>query len=235
MQGLAVVTGGARGIGRAVCETLATAGYDVVVVDINPAGAALAEAIGGVFFQADVSRESDVAQLAEYCGELGPVRVLVSNAGRFIQKPLAQVSLQAWDQILRTNLTASFLLAREFQSLLAPMSSMVLIASTRAHQSEPHTEAYAASKGGLVALGHALAVSMGPRTRVNVVSPGWIDTRETSLSDRDHEQHPAGRVGRPEDVAQMVAYLASHTSGFATGGEYVIDGGMSRRMIYHEA
>jgi len=120
---------------------------------------------------------------------------------------------------------------------------VVNIASTRALQSEPHTEAYAASKGGLVALTHALAVSLGPAVRVNCISPGWIDTsawqprgqeRTSALRPEDHAQHPAGRVGRPEDVAILCAYLVSDAAGFVTGQNFVIDGGMTRKMIYEE-
>jgi NAD(P)-dependent dehydrogenase (short-subunit alcohol dehydrogenase family) len=110
--------------------------------------------------------------------------------------------------------------------------AIVNIASTRALQSEPDSEPYAASKGGVVALTHALALSLGPRVRVNCVSPGWIDTRAAKLSRADHAQHPVGRVGRPEDVAELVAFLLSDAAGFATGQNYVLDGGMTRKMIY---
>ena len=110
--------------------------------------------------------------------------------------------------------------------------AIVNIASTRAVQSEPQTEAYAAAKGGMVALTHALAISLGPQVRVNCVSPGWIDTGKTKLRRVDHEQHPVGRVGRPEDVAQLVAFLLSDAAGFATGQDYILDGGMTRKMIY---
>jgi NAD(P)-dependent dehydrogenase (short-subunit alcohol dehydrogenase family) len=109
---------------------------------------------------------------------------------------------------------------------------MVTVASTRALMSEPDIEAYAASKGGLVALTHALAVSLGPEVRVNCISPGWIDTRGEDLRPEDHAQHPAGRVGRPEDVAELVAYLLGDRSGFVTGANIVIDGGITRKMIH---
>jgi NAD(P)-dependent dehydrogenase (short-subunit alcohol dehydrogenase family) len=124
--------------------------------------------------------------------------------------------------------------------LRAHSGAIVNLASTRAGQSEPDTEAYAASKGGLLALTHALAISLGPEIRVNAVSPGWIDARDPSarraepLTDADHAQHPAGRVGTVEDVAAMVAWLLSKNAGFVTGQEFVVDGGMTKKMIYSE-
>jgi len=137
--------------------------------------------------------------------------------------------------VLATNLTSTFLLARRTETLLrAARGAIVTIASTRARMSEPNTEAYAASKGRLVALTHALAISLGPDVRVNCVSPGWIETRGEPLRPEDHAQHPAGRVGRVEDVAAMVAFLLGPESGFITGAEFVVDGGMTRTMIYRE-
>jgi NAD(P)-dependent dehydrogenase (short-subunit alcohol dehydrogenase family) len=165
----------------------------------------------------------------------GRLDALVSNAGFMIRKPLAQLSLADWSAVLATNLTATFLLVREAEAMLrAARGAVVAIASTRARQSEPHTESYAASKGGLVALTHALAVSLGPDVRVNCVSPGWIDVAGDELRPEDHAQHPAGRVGRPEDIAALVAWLVGPESGFVTGAEIVSDGGMTRRMIYAE-
>ncbi len=108
------------------------------------------------------------------------------------------------------------------------------MASTRAHMSEPDTESYSASKGGLLALTHALAVSLGPSVRVNCISPGWIDTHDSTLSPEDHGQHPAGRVGRPDDIASMAAWLLEPANAFITGAEFIIDGGMTRKMIYVE-
>jgi NAD(P)-dependent dehydrogenase (short-subunit alcohol dehydrogenase family) len=137
--------------------------------------------------------------------------------------------------VIGTNLTATFLLVRAAEGLLrAAKGAIVTIASTRAHMSEPNTESYSASKGGIVALTHALAVSLGPDIRANVVSPGWIDVRDEDLRPQDHAQHPAGRVGRPGDVAGMVAWLLGPESGFVTGAEFVVDGGMTRKMIYEE-
>jgi NAD(P)-dependent dehydrogenase (short-subunit alcohol dehydrogenase family) len=184
--------------------------------------------------QADVAEEAAVAALVQSIrAREGRLDALVSNAGFMIRKPLRALTLAEWNAVLATNLTATFLLARAAEDLLrAACGSVVTIASTRARQSEADTESYSASKGGLVALTHALAVSLGPDVRVNCVSPGWIHTRGEPLRPEDHAQHPAGRVGRPEDIAALVAWLAGPESGFVTGAEFVSDGGMTRKMIY---
>ena len=152
-----------------------------------------------------------------------------------IRKPLRSLTLVEWHRVIDTNLTAAFLLARAAEkSLRRARGAMVTIASTRALMSEAETESYSASKGGLVALTHALAISLAPDVRVNCVSPGWIETKDyAGLRRKDHAQHPAGRVGRPQDVAEMVAWLLDkERSGFITGANFVVDGGMTRKMIY---
>ncbi|GAC1344987.1 MAG: glucose 1-dehydrogenase [Acetobacteraceae bacterium] len=227
---VALVTGAGRGIGLAVARRLAREGFGVVAADREPAAAE--PGIRPV--QADVASEAAVATLVEGVREReGRLDALVSNAGFMIRKPLQQLSLAEWSAVIATNLTATFLLARAAEPLLrAAKGSIVTMASTRARMSETDTESYAASKGGLVALTHALAISLGPDVRANCVSPGWIDVRGATLSAEDHAQHPAGRVGRPEDVAALVAFLVGPEGGFVTGAEFVLDGGMTRKMIY---
>lgn len=231
---VALVTGAASGIGKAVALRLARDSWRVVGLDTN--GDAL-EGLAGHGVRGsvgDVSDEADILRaVAEIAAREGRLDALVSNAGIMIRKPIAELSPGEWARVLATNLTATFLLVRAAEHLLrASKGAIVTIASTRARMSEPNTEAYAASKGGLVALTHALAISLGPDIRANVVSPGWIDTTGDDLRPEDHAQPPAGRVGRPDDVASLVAWLLSQDQGFVTGAELVIDGGMTRKMIY---
>jgi NAD(P)-dependent dehydrogenase (short-subunit alcohol dehydrogenase family) len=191
---------------------------------------------GTRFAATDVSDEAAVGRLVDdIAAREGRLDGLVCNAGFMIRKPIAHLSLAEFNSVLATNLTSTFLLARAAETLLrAAHGSVITIASTRAHMSEPDTESYAASKGGLVALTRALAISLGPEVRVNCVSPGWIDTHGEAMRPEDHAQHPAGRVGRVEDIAAMVAFLLGPESGFVTGAEFVVDGGMTRKMIYAE-
>lgn len=228
---LALVTGAARGIGAAIAAYLASNGWGVIAADREPALHATPRMRA---VQCDVSDEAEVTtMIAGIRAEVGKLHALVCNAGIMVRRPLTRLTLAEWSHVLATNLTSTFLLVRAAEDLLrAAHGAVVTIGSTRAHMSEPDTEAYAASKGGLVALTHALAVSLGPAVRVNCISPGWIDTRGEPLGAADHAQHPAGRVGRPEDVASLAAWLIGPESGFVTGAEFVIDGGMTRKMIY---
>ncbi|MFC0387415.1 SDR family oxidoreductase [Muricoccus vinaceus] len=229
---VALVTGGAKGIGRGIAQRLAADGWHVVTADTEaegPPGAAR-------HVRADIGDEAAVRALVDgIAATEARLDGLVCNAGIMVRKPLRDLSLEEWSRVIGTNLTSTYLLARASEALLRrARGAIVTMASTRAHQSEPDTESYAASKGGLVALTHALAISLGPDVRANVISPGWINVREETLSKADNAQHPAGRVGRPEDIAALAAWLLGPESGFVTGAEFISDGGMTRKMIYED-
>ena len=235
-----IVTGGAQGIGAAVARRLAANDFNVAVFDRERgAGETLAAEITGccAFFEVDVSDESSVKLGIEAVSKhFGRIDALVNNAG--ISDPdtgaLESLSLAQWNRIIGTNLTGYFLCAKHALHLIRqrPGGTIINIASTRALQSEPHTEAYASSKGGIVALTHALAISLGPAVRVNCISPDWIAMSQDGLRAIDHEQHPVGRVGKPCDVAALVAFLLCADAGFITGQYFVVDGGITHKMIY---
>jgi NAD(P)-dependent dehydrogenase (short-subunit alcohol dehydrogenase family) len=242
----AIVTGGAQGIGKAIAAMLVQNDYHVVIVDRDAvAGKEATRELGTSqtdFIEGSAGDPRVIEKALKRALSRGPLRAAVANAGLSKFTPLEQLSLAEWNEILTVNLTGAFLLARTAApELRNNRGAMVLMASTRAAQSEAGTLAYSASKGGIVALTHSLAISLGPEVRVNCVSPGWIATDAWQRSDRrkppklskqDHAQHPVGRVGTPEDIAAAVRYLLSDAAGFVTGANFVIDGGMSRKMIY---
>lgn len=230
-QKAAIVTGGAQGIGRAIARLLAERSYRVAIADVNaPAG----KQEEFLFLRTDVSSEPSVrACVRTVVKRLGRLDALVNNAGIASpgNGPVEKLALREWNRRIGVNLTGPLLMAKHcLPHLRRRGGAIVNIASTRALQSEPDTEAYAAAKGGLVALTHALAMSAGPQVRVNCVSPGWI--ARDPVRRKDHAQHPAGRVGRGEDIAGIVAYLLSDAAGFVTGQNFVVDGGMTKKMIY---
>jgi len=240
-----IVTGGGGGIGRAVAAAYAGQGANVVVADIDAeSGERVAAEIGiegnkAIFVRTDLRREQDVVRLMRTAADtFGRIDILINNAGISRWKSPYELTADDWDDVLNTNLRGSFFCAREAAKTMRAVGggSIVNIASTRALMSEPNSEAYAASKGGLVALTHALAVSFGKDgIRVNCISPGWIETKHyEGLRPEDHAQHPAGRVGTPEDIARACLFLTDPDNGFVTGAHLVVDGGMTRKMIYLE-
>ena len=237
---VALVTGGAKGIGRAIARQLVAGGWQVGIIDLPESGLrrAYARERGLFAIEGDVRDAKTISDAVDALVQrFHRLDGVVSNAGIMIRRPLHRLTLSEWHRVLDTNLTAAFLLARAAEKPLRKVrGSIVTIASTRALMSEPDTESYSASKGGLLALTHALAISLAPEVRVNCVSPGWIEVKDYSgLRRKDHKQHPAGRVGRPEDVAELVRWLLDgKRSGFVTGANFVIDGGMTRKMIYEE-
>lgn len=226
-----LVTGGAQGIGRGCTEHFLKSGWNVTAVDIQPVESGVRlEAVRG-----DVSLEDTAVQAVDKTiRRFGRIDALINNAGvSAVGKfRIEELPLEEWNRVVGVNLTGCFLMAKHAAPFLRRTRGAIInIASTRAFQSEPDSEAYAASKGGIVALTHALAVSLGPEVRVNCISPGWIETRGgAEHSEADRLQHPAGRVGIPQDIAGLADYLIS--AGFVTGQNFIADGGMTKKMIY---
>lgn len=221
---VAVVTGGAQGIGRCICEEFAKQGAKVCTIDL----------LENDFFQGDVGKKEDLERFAQKVIQTyGRVDFLVNNA-----KPLfLGIDTCTWEQFnqaLQVGVAAPFYLTQLLLPYFGEGASIVNISSSRDRMSQPFTESYTAAKGGIAALTHALAVSLRDKARVNSISPGWIDTTGSQFSGADETQHPAGRVGTPQDIAQMVLFLCSDKAGFITGENICIDGGMTHQMIYHD-
>jgi hypothetical protein len=235
-----IVTGAAHGIGRAIGRHLLANRWDLVAVDLPKSGLSRTFPRGRhcLALEGDVATEATAGRAVEAAlDRFGRLDALVSNAGIMIRKPIRLLTLTEWHRVIDVNLTATFLLARAAeQPLRKAKGAIVTIASTRAQMSEPNTESYSASKGGIDALTHALAISLDPDIRVNSVSPGWIETTDyKKLKRRDHAQHPVGRVGKVDDIAEAVGFLLdAERSGFMTGANIVVDGGMTRKMIYED-
>ena len=222
-QKVAVVTGGAHGIGLCVAEEFRKEGVKVFVIDINE----------GDHFVGDISRKEVLEQFAEYViREAGHVDYLVNNAPPRM-RGIDTCSYEEFTEALAVGVTAPFYLSKLLLPYFRNGGSIINISSSRDRMSQPQTESYTAAKGGIAALTHAMAVSLGPKIRVNSISPGWIDTEWTVYEGPDAEQQPAGRVGNPMDIAAAVLFLCSDKAGFITGENLCIDGGMTKLMIYH--
>jgi NAD(P)-dependent dehydrogenase (short-subunit alcohol dehydrogenase family) len=252
----ALITGAARGIGRGIAEKLIAAGWNVVLADVlvkegQKTVAELNREFGksdacAVFAKCDVSSETQVvAAVKKVIKEFGRLDGLVNNAG--LANPynteVEKLTLGEWNRKIAVNLTGPILCAKHAVRYLhcAPGgASMVNISSTRAIQAEPNGEAYNATKAGLLGLTRSLAISLGPKIRVNAICPGWVDTRPEEIilaaaKREKHAQHPVGRVGRPADIAELTLFLLDGArSGFITGQTFVCDGGMTVKMIYEE-
>ena len=218
-----VVTGGANGIGRCIADEFRNQGAVVYVIDKQE----------GEHFVGDISRKEVLeAFTAEILSKYERVDIIINNALP-LMKGIDECSYEEFQYALSVGVTAPFYLVKLLQNHLAEGASIVNISSSRDRMSQPQTESYTAAKGGISALTHALAVSLSGRARVNSISPGWIDTAYTVYEGPDATQQPAGRVGNPMDIANMVLFLCSGKTGFITGENICIDGGMTKQMIYH--
>jgi NAD(P)-dependent dehydrogenase (short-subunit alcohol dehydrogenase family) len=241
-----IVTGAANGIGRGIASAYAVQGAKVIMADFQEAEgknteAEIKQSGGDVHFvKTDVRKEEDIIELMKFAKKnFGRIDVLINNAGKGLFKSPYEVTVEEWDDIIQTNLRSVFLCSREAAKFMRENEdggAIVNIASTRALMSEPNSEGYAATKGGIVAITHALAASLSEdRITVNAISPGWIHTGDYSqLTTIDHEQHFSKRVGKPSDIAQACLYLTGKENDFVTGINLVVDGGMTRKMIYEE-
>ena len=218
-----VVTGGANGIGRCIADEFCTAGASVYVIDKQD----------GEHFVGDISRKEVLeAFVSDVLSKHEKVDYIINNALP-LMKGIDECSYEEFQYALSVGVTAPFYLVKLLKNHLAADASIVNISSSRDRMSQPQTESYTAAKGGIAALTHSLAVTLAGKARVNSISPGWIDTTGTVYTGADAAQQPAGRVGNPMDIANMVLFLCSDKAGFITGENICIDGGMTRQMIYH--
>ena len=218
-----VVTGGAQGIGKCICEEFKKYGANVATIDIQ----------ANDYFVGDVSDKDTLERFAEkVISQYGHVDYLVNNAIPLF-RGISEATYEEFEYALKVGVTAPFYLSKLFANHFASGASIVNISSSRDRMSQPESESYTAAKGGISALTHAMAVSFSGKVRVNSVSPGWIDTNYTVYEGSDAVQQPAGRVGNPLDIANMVLYLCSDMAGFITGENICVDGGMTKQMIYH--
>ena len=222
-QKIAVITGGAHGIGRAIADAFTREGAVIHIIDRQP----------GDWFVGDVSDRKTLERFSEtVIAQSGHVDFLINNALP-LMKGIGECSWEEFSYALAVGVTAPFYLTKLLMPHFAPGASVINIASSRDRMSQPQTESYSAAKGGIAALTHAMAISLAGKARVNSISPGWIDTTGSSITGADALQQPAGRVGKPADIAELALFLCSEKAGFITGENICVDGGMTRLMIYH--
>lgn len=238
-----IITGGSNGIGEGISKVFGNHGANVCIADLNEMkGAQVVNEIKkengkAFFYKTDVRSEEDIIRLINQVKEqFGKVDILINNAGVSKFKPLFELTTEEWDDVINTNLRSVFITSREASKVMQKGGRIINMASTRAIMSEPNSEAYAASKGGIVALTHSLAASLQSKgITVNCISPGWIqNVNYEELSEKDHLQHWSNRVGKPEDIALACLYLAEPNNNFINGQNIIVDGGMTRKMIYDE-
>ncbi len=243
MERRVFVTGGAHGIGQAMVEAFVAEGDKVAFCDIDAVrGRVVAEATGAEFFEVDVCSQTDLEGcMTELFQRWGDLDVIVNNVGIGNFRPITEVTVDDFDRVLNTNLRSAFITSRMLARHRQQNGNMVYgrivnLCSSRYLMSEPGTEGYAASKGGIYALTHALSVSLAPfRITVNAIAPGWIHVDENEvLRDEDHAFHPSGRVGKPEDIARTAIFLCKSDNDFLNGQTIVVDGGVTKKMIYPE-
>ena len=218
-----VVTGGAQGIGQCICEEFRKAGANVCIIDLKE----------NAYFQGDLADKAVLERFVEkVIADYGHVDYLINNAAP-LSRGIASASYEDFEYALKVGVTAPFYLSKLFEPHFSKGACIINISSSRDRMSQPQTESYTSAKGGITALTHALAASLAGRVRVNSISPGWIDTAYQTYEGADALQHPAGRVGNPLDIANMVLFLCSEKAGFITGENICIDGGMTKLMVYH--
>lgn len=232
MNKVVIITGGAKGIGADIALHLLAENMQVVIADIHPPE----DSSHFLFVKTDVKNESSVKKMVQKTyTHFGRIDVLINNAGILPDDlpTIENTSLVVWEKIIGVNLTGAFLCSKyTIPYLKKTKGTIINMASTRSVQSEGQDGPYAASKGALVALTRSMAIELGPQVRVNSISPGWIDTGHYPITKKDHQAHPVGRVGLPQDIANLVSFLISDKAAFITAQNYIIDGGMTSKMVY---
>lgn len=225
-----VITGGAQGIGRCIAEEFHKQGAIVTMIDLQERPD---DCVADIYYKGDVGEKADLDEFVDVViDKVGHVDILVNNALPLF-KGIEECRYEEFCYAQRVGVVAPFYMSKRFKDCMPTGSSIINISSSRDRMSQPQTESYTAAKGGIAALTHAMAISLGPKIRVNSISPGWIDTAYAAYNGPDATQQPCGRVGNPQDIAQMVLFLCGDKAGFITGENICIDGGMTKLMIYH--